>query len=115
VRLEIRLGHSQSRADPPSVPEQNFARVCQADRLRAATPIDQALANHAFERRNLLADRRLGVAEPSGSAIERAFLGNRLEREEMAELDSNPGHGANHCVTNRYIGPARIVFREFVP
>jgi hypothetical protein len=58
------------------VGEQDLAGVGQLDRTRAAGADDQLLPDDALERRDLLADRRLHVAEPGGSAPERALLGN---------------------------------------
>ena len=48
----------------------------------------------ALEGGDLLADRRLGVAELEGGAAERARPGHRLERREVPHLDAEPVVGA---------------------
>ena len=45
----------------------------------------------ALERGDLLADRRLGVAERERRRAERALLRDRPQRGEVAYLDAEPG------------------------
>ena len=70
------------------MPEQQLAGLGQRHGARAARPLDQLLADGALERGDLLADRRLRVAERLRRAAERAVLGDGLERDEMAQLDA---------------------------
>ena len=72
------------------VPEQQPAGLGQRDRPRAAGPLDQLLADDPLERRDLLADRRLRVAELDRGAAERALGLDGVERGQMAQLDSEP-------------------------
>src|SRR5438552_14892983 len=88
MRLEVGLCHRQARPNAPCMPQQNLTRRRQADRLRAATPVDESLPHHTLQGRYLLADRRLRVAESGSRPIERTFFGHRLEREEVTKLDS---------------------------
>ena len=57
---------------------------------RAARALDEPLADDPLERRDLLADRRLRVAEPFRRAAERALVRERLQRCEVADLDAEP-------------------------
>jgi hypothetical protein len=72
------------------VREEEPAGLGQRHRARAAGALDEAVADRAFERRDLLADGRLGVAERVRRAAERPFLCERLQRGQMAELDAEP-------------------------
>ena len=62
-RLEVGLGRLQARRDALRVAEQQPAGLGQRDRPRPARAVDQALADDALEGGDLLADRRLRVAE----------------------------------------------------
>ena len=73
---------------------KQFARLGHRDRARAAGALDELLPDDALEGRDLLADRRLGVAELEGGAAERARPGDRLERREVPHLDAEPVVGA---------------------
>jgi hypothetical protein len=72
------------------VPEQKPPGVGEVDRPRPARAVDEALADIAFEPGDLLADRRLGVAELARRAVERPRAPDRLEGGEVAELDAEP-------------------------
>ena len=52
--------------------------------------VEQLLADDLLERRDLLADGGLGVAEALRRAAEGALLRDRLERREVAELNAEP-------------------------
>ena len=60
---------------------------------RAAGALDELLADDPLERRDLLAHRRLRVAELEGGAPERARAGDGLERRQVAQLDAEPALG----------------------
>ena len=62
----------------------------QRDRPRAAGALDEPQPDDALERRDLLRDGRLRVAEPLGRPAERALVGDRLERDEVAQVESEP-------------------------
>jgi len=53
----------------------------------AATPVDQGAAEHALDRRDLLAQRRLRASERLGGSPEGAAPGDRLQRQEMAQFE----------------------------
>ena len=72
------------------MPEEQPAGLGQRDGARAAGALDELLADDPLERGDLLADRRLGVAEPLRRPAERAFRRDRLQRGEVPELDAEP-------------------------
>jgi hypothetical protein len=53
----------------------------------AAGPGEQLRAEHSLQRGDLVRDRRLGVPELRGGTAERAEVGNRDERPQLAEAD----------------------------
>ena len=89
-RGEIGLRGLEARGDRVGVAEEQLARLGQRDGPRAARAVDQLLADDPLEHRDLLADRRLRVAELLGGAAERALLGDRLQGDQMAELEPEP-------------------------
>ena len=68
--------------------EQHLAGVGQLDGAGSARADDELLSDDPLERRDLLADRRLHVAEPRGGTAKRALLGNSRERGQVANLDA---------------------------
>ena len=56
-----------------------------------AGAIEDGAADRSLEGGDLLADRRLGVAEPLGRASERAFGGDGVEGQEVAQLEAGEG------------------------
>ena len=58
----------------------------QLDRSGATGSIEHGRPERAFERGDLLADRRLREAEPGGSAAERSRFGDGLHGGEMTEI-----------------------------
>jgi hypothetical protein len=70
------------------VAEQEPPRVGEIDRPRATRPLDERLADAALELRDLLANGGLRVAELAGRRAEGARPPDRLERGEMAKLDT---------------------------
>ncbi len=54
---------------------------------RAAGTVEDRVADDPFERRDLLADRRLGVAEPFRGAAEGAFRGDGVQRHQQADVE----------------------------
>ena len=89
-RAHVRLRGEEPRLDRLCVPEQDPARLRQRDGPRAARALDQPHPDDALERRDLLRDRRLRVAELLGGPPERALVGDRLERDEMAKIEPEP-------------------------
>jgi hypothetical protein len=63
----------------------------ELDGTRATRAIEHLLADSALERRDLLADRRLRVAEPLGSTSERPLGGHGVERREMPQFEVTEG------------------------
>ena len=76
--------------DRLGVAEQQLAGLRHRDRPRPARAARQLLADDPLERGDLLADRRLRVAELLGGAPERAGPRHRLERREVPHLDAEP-------------------------
>ena len=72
------------------MPEQDPTGLGQRHRPRPSGPLDEALADDPLERRDLLADGRLRVAEPAGGAPEGVLRSERLQRRQMAHLDPEP-------------------------
>ena len=70
--------------------EEELAGFGHRDGTRAAGALDELLADDPLERRDLLAHRRLGVAELERGTSEGARAGDGLERGKMAELDAEP-------------------------
>src|SRR5439155_16370518 len=60
---------------------------------RPPPAIDEPAPDDRLERGDLLAHRRLDVAEPNGGRAERALFGHGLERYEMPELRREPAVG----------------------
>jgi hypothetical protein len=55
-------------------------------RLRPAWPVEHCPADDLLQCRDLLADRRLGVAKPGGGPAERALIGDSGHGGEMPQL-----------------------------
>ena len=89
-RVEVGARRLHARDDPARVTEQELACRRDGHRARAAGPGEQLLADDLLERRDLLADGGLGVAEALRRAAEGALLRDRLERREVAELNAEP-------------------------
>ena len=89
-RLQIGLRGLESRDDRIGMAEQQLTGLGQGDGPWAARPLDQLLADDPLQGRDLLADRRLGVAEPFRGPSERAGRGDRLEGGEVPQLDAEP-------------------------
>ena len=87
---QVGLGGTEAGRDPVGMREQELPASVSEIGLRAARPLDEALADDALEHCDLLADRRLRVAEPLRRAAERAFLGDGLERDQMPQLETHP-------------------------
>src|SRR6476661_1142575 len=78
------LWYVPTRNDP-AFPSCNAARSA-----RAARPLDQAIADQALERRDLLADGGLRVAQPDRGAAEAALLRHRLQGSQVPQFDPEP-------------------------
>ena len=89
-RGHVRPSGVQPRHDRLGVAEQQLAGLGQRHRPRAARPLEQTLPDRAFERGDLLAHRRLRIAQLGGGAPERALVGDRLEGRQMAQFDAEP-------------------------
>ena len=89
-RRDVRARGVEPRDDRLGVAQKELAGLGQRDGARAAGPLDERLADDLLERRDLLADGRLRVAEPLGGAAERSLARNRAERGEVAQLDPEP-------------------------
>jgi hypothetical protein len=69
------------------VPEDELAERGQRDRPGPARAVEQRSPDEPFEGRDLLADRRLGVAEPHRRPSERALAGDGVEGDEMTQFE----------------------------
>ena len=79
----LRLGE-----DLAGVGEHHLAERRDAHRPRPARTVEHGAADRPLERGDLLADRALRVAESLGGAAERPLEGDRVECEEMAQLEA---------------------------
>ena len=59
----------------------------QLHRSRPAGPVEDRFAEQLLERSDLLADRRLGVAEALGSASERPLVGDGVEGHQVPQFE----------------------------
>ena len=73
------------------VGQHQLAERGDAHRLRPARAIEHGSTDRPLERGDLLADGGLGVAEPLGRAPERAFGGDGVEGEQVAQLEAGEG------------------------
>ena len=87
---EIGLSRLEARHDRFRVAEQQPPRLGERDRPRPARPLDEPFPDRPLERRDLLADGRLRVAELVRGTAERALFGEGLERRQMADFDAEP-------------------------
>ena len=73
-------GHGLDLAErPPGPAADRLARGSQADRRAAARTVEQRLAQGRFQRRHLVRQRGLGVAERGGRPPERSEFGHRQD------------------------------------
>jgi hypothetical protein len=100
-RLEIRLRGREAGADRARMLPDDLPGRGEPYRLRPAGALDQLLADDALERRDLLADRRLGVAELRRSTIERRFRCDRVEGQKVSKLDTDPSGRAENTASIR--------------
>ena len=89
-RRHVGLRRVELRDDRVGVAQQEPAGVGQVDRPWAAGPLDEPLAHAPLELGDLLADRRLGVAELAGGAAERPRAADGLQGREMPQFDAEP-------------------------
>ncbi len=89
-RGEVGLRGLEPGGDRVGVPQEQRAGLGQRDGAGPAGAVDQPLADDPLQRGDLLADRRLRVAEAGGGAAEGALLGDRLEgdRDVAARVPS---------------------------
>ena len=89
-RLHVRLGGEQARLDGVRVAQEDRAGLGERDGAGAAGALDELEPDDALERRDLLRDRRLRVAEALGGSAERALVRDRLQRHQMAQVEAEP-------------------------
>ena len=80
----------EPRHDRLRVTQEQRAGLGHRDGTRATGPLDELLVDDPLERRDLLADGGLRVAELGGGATERASTGHRFEGGEVPDLDPEP-------------------------
>jgi hypothetical protein len=89
-RCEVGLRRAHPRDHSVGMTEQDLARFGERERPSPARALDQALPREVLKTRNLMADRRLDVAEVRGGAAKRPFARHGIERDEMPKLDAGP-------------------------
>ena len=70
--------------------EQPAAGLGQLDRARSRRARDERGADDALERLQLLADRRLRVAEARRGAADGTLARDRIQRREVPEIEPGP-------------------------
>ncbi len=83
-------GRGEARDDRLGVSEQQLSRLGERHLARPPGALDELLADDPLEGRDLLADRRLGVAERDRRAAERRLTRDGLQRDQVAKLDPEP-------------------------
>src|SRR4029078_8037756 len=83
---EVGLCGLEACDDALRVAEQELAGVRERDGTRSASARDEAVADDAFEGRDLLADGRLRVSDRVRGSSEGAFARYGLKRREMAQF-----------------------------
>jgi hypothetical protein len=91
-RGHVRLGRVELRDDRVGVAEEEGPGLGERDGARPARPLDEPLSHRSLERRDLLADRGLRVAELACGGDERTRPPDRLEGREMPQLDITKIH-----------------------
>ena len=85
--------------DVPGVAEHDLAERGQLDRSGAAGAVEELVADEPLQRRDLLADGGLGVAEAHRRLGERPLGGDGVEGDEVAELEiTEAGHNISVAV-----------------
>ena len=84
-------GRADSGEDGPGVAEQDLPGRREPHGAGPAGALEQLRADDAFEGADLLADRRLGVAQLFGGPAERAGVGDGDEGQEVPQFQSWPG------------------------
>jgi hypothetical protein len=99
--LELSVGDPHASEHGLGMAQQQGRRGSEAGRPAAAGAVDQRLADETLERGDLMADRRLGVAELVGGSAEGSGDLDRLERGEVAQLHAHPPVCAHATKTTR--------------
>ncbi len=97
ARLEAVDGVGQRLRSPQqlaTVGQDHLAQRRDPDGFRPAGPVEDRAADSLLERRDLLAHRRLGVAEPGRRLAERSFLGDHGHGPQVPQFDVR--HEAEH-------------------
>ena len=89
-RGHVRFRGEKPRLDRVRVAQQDLPRLGEGDRSRPSRAFDETEPDDALQGGDLLGDGRLRVAQPLGGAPERALVGDRLERDEMPEVEPEP-------------------------
>ena len=87
-RGHVGAGRVEPGHDRVGVAEQEEPRLGRLHLARAARAVEELLPDDALELRDLLAHRRLRVAELARRGAERPRPHDRLQRREMAQLDA---------------------------
>ena len=93
--MQVCLSGLEPGDDRVGVAQEQVPCLGQRDRARAARALDELLADDPLERRDLLADRRLGVAQGVRGPAERRLAPDRGQRDQITQLQPGPAipHG----------------------
>ena len=87
--MQVGFGCPHRGGRPVGVAQETLTCVRRGHRPPATGAVQELHACRVLERRDLLADRRLGVAELGARSTERPGLDDGFESGEMADLDTD--------------------------
>ena len=90
-RPQVGGGGADAGDDRPSVCQQHLSGRRELHRPPAAWALEERRAHDAFQHADLLAHRRLGVAQLLGGRTEGAGLDDRHQGQEVPHLQARPG------------------------
>ena len=86
--LQVGLGGAEAVEDPLRMTQHERARLGRTDRRPARAPLQQRHPDDPLERRHLLAQRGLRIAELRRGTCEAALPHDRVERGQMTQPHS---------------------------
>src|SRR5438445_2680667 len=92
-RSQVRPRRLNLRENDVGVTQQHSPGGGQASRPTALRAFQQALAHDPLQRRELLADRRLGIAQPYSGGAKSSLFSNFPQRNKMTKLQRIPPLG----------------------
>jgi hypothetical protein len=109
-RVHLGLGRGNAGGDRLGVLQEQAPGRGERDGTAAGRPLQERLPYEPLEHRDLLAHGGLAVPEAPCGSLEGLLLGNRPQRDEMPQLDSEP-RSVSYCCNRRrhrrlYTGPS---------